>query len=258
MGREGFFDEVMRFLDHHVKGLPLEEAPTHLDPTIAAQSNDGTWRSEEQWPPVDTQTLEGSLLSGTYEDDGRNRGSADSGFGPGGAASVQPLQGHGTWTFSPPLEHEAHIGGIPKATIDVTPVVPRTNVVVNLYDVAPDGRATLISRGAALTDAAGPKGVLLWPTDWIFEPGHRIGVLVSGANQEAFTHVPTRTTVTVDGGSVSLPFLGFDRVSDLQGEPAPRLEAYLARASFNVAAATIEGRTNPDFALPPPLQQRAA
>jgi len=254
MGREGFFDEVMRFLDHHVKGLPLEAAPTHLDPTIAAQGSDGTWRSEEQWPPVDAQTLEGSLLSGTYEDDGRNRGSADTSFGPGGAASVQPLQGHGTWTFSPPLEHEAHIGGIPKATIDVTPAAPRSNVVVNLYDVDPDGSATLISRGAALTDAAGPKDVLLWPTDWIFEPGHRIGVLVSGANQDAFTHVPTRTTVTVDGGAVHLPFLSFERVGDLEGEPAPRLETYLTRAPFNVAAATITERTNADFALPPPME----
>jgi hypothetical protein len=248
----------MRFLDHHVKGLPLSEAPTHLDPTIAAQANDGTWRSEEQWPPADAQTLEGSLLPGTYEDDGRNQGSADSGFGPGGAgASVQATRGHGTWTFSPPLQHEAHIGGIPEATINVTPVAPRTNVVVNLYDVDVEGNATLISRGAALADAAGPKDVQLWPTDWIFEPGHRIGVLVSGANSEAFTHVPTRTTVSVLGGKVMLPFLTLERVSDLQGDPAPRLESYLERAPFAVAPATIESRTNPEFALPGPLQKSA-
>jgi predicted acyl esterase len=257
MGRRGFFDEVMRFLDHHVKGLPLEQAPTHLDPTIAAQANDGTWRSEEQWPPSDARTLEAPLLSGTYEDDGRNEGSADTGFGPGGSGeSVQPLRGHGTWTFSPPLQHEAHIGGIPRATVNVTPVVPRTNVVVNLYDVAPDGSATQISRGAALTDAAGPKDVLLWPTDWIFEAGHRIGVLVSGANQEAFVHVPTRTTVTVNGGTVRLPFLTYERVSDLQGDPAPRLETYLDRAPFDVETATVDSRTNPAFALPPPLKPK--
>lgn len=258
MGREGFFDAVMRFFDHHVKGVPLEEAPTHLDPAIAAQGSNGTWREEEQWPPADAQTLDGGLLSGTYEDDGRNRGSADTGFGPGGAASVQPLQGHGTWTFSPALEHAAHLGGIPRAAVDVSPVVPRTNVVVNLYDVAPDGAATLISRGAALTDAAGLKDVLLWPTDWIFEPGHRVGVLVSGANQEAFTHVPTRTSVTVNGGAVHLPFLRYERVSDLEGDPAPRLETYLTRAPFNVAAATIDSRTNAEFTLPPPMEPKPA
>jgi hypothetical protein len=129
---------------------------------------------------------------------------------------------------------------------------------VNLYDVDPEGKATLISRGAALTDAAGPKDVLLWPTDWIFEPGHRIGVLVSGANQDAYTHVPTRTTVAVGGGTVRLPFLSFERVSDLQGAPAPRLETYLIRAPFNVAAATIDSRTNPAFALPPPMEERPA
>jgi predicted acyl esterase len=252
MGREGFFDAVMRFYDHHLKGV----TPTVLDPVIAAQGSDGTWRSEEQWPPADAQDIGASLLSGTYEDDGRNQGSADPVFGPGGVADVQPTRGHGTWTFSPPLEHAAHLGGIPRATIQVSPTAPRTNVVVNVYDVDPDGRATLLTRGAGLTDAAGPKDVVLWPTDWTFEPGHRVGVLVSGANQEAFVHVPTRTTVTVNGGTVHLPFLRYRRVSDLQGEPAPRLEAYQAQAPFSVPPATISSRTNPAFTLPPPLEQR--
>jgi predicted acyl esterase len=252
MGREGFFDEVMRFLDHHLKDVPLDDA--HPDPAIAAQSNDGTWRSEETWPPADAETLAGPLLSGSYEDDGRNVGSADTGFGPGGLARVQPLTGHGTWTFSPPLEHRAHLGGIPTATVDVTPAAPRSNVVVNVYDVDPAGATTLITRGATLVDAAGEHEVTLWPTDWVFEPGHRVGVLVSGANQDAYTHIPTRTTVTVNGGAIALPFLAVERSADLEGEPAPRLETYLERAPFTVAAATIDERTNPDFPLPPPLR----
>ncbi|HEX9890436.1 MAG TPA: CocE/NonD family hydrolase, partial [Actinomycetota bacterium] len=74
MGREGFFDEVMRFFDHHVKGLPLEDAPTNLDPVIAAQSSDGRWREETAFPPADAVTYESALLAGTYEDDARNEG----------------------------------------------------------------------------------------------------------------------------------------------------------------------------------------
>lgn len=254
MGREGWFDEVMRFYDHYLKDVPLEDAPTHLDPVIAAQGSDGIWRSEEEWPPADAETITGELLPGTYEDDGRNIGSADSGYGPGGLFTFQSLTGHGSWTFSPPLGHRAHLGGIPVARIDVTPAAPRTNLVVNVYDVSPDGAATMITRGAAMVDAAGTKEIRLWPTDWRFEPGHRVGVLVSGANQESYVHVSTRTTVTVDGGEIDLPFLRLERTSDLEGDIAPRLETYLQRAPFDVAPGTIEERTNDAFPLPDPQE----
>ena len=57
---------------------------------------------------------------------------------------------------------------------------------MNIYDIAPDGGATMISRDAALMDAASEKEVFMYPTDWKFEPGHRVGLLVSRANAEAY------------------------------------------------------------------------
>lgn len=254
MGREGFFDEVMRFFDHYVKGVPLDEAPTHLDPVIAAQGSDGAWREEAAFPPADAVIHKSDLLPGTYEDDNRNRGSNDSAAGPGGGVSFQATTGHGTWTFSPPLDHEAMVTGIPWATVDVAPVAPRTNLAVNVYDVAPDGRATMITRGAAMVDRAWEKGVKLFPTDWTFEPGHRIGVLVSGANVEAYVHTPTETTVAVGGGEVHLPFLRYCRDDALPGEPAPRLESYRSNAPFTVDSGTIADRTDTAFELPPPME----
>src|SRR3954471_5707128 len=41
MGRAGWFDEVMRFYDQYVKGVP----PTVQDPPVAVETSDGTWRS---------------------------------------------------------------------------------------------------------------------------------------------------------------------------------------------------------------------
>ncbi|MGH2731002.1 MAG: CocE/NonD family hydrolase, partial [Actinomycetota bacterium] len=70
MGRTGFFDEVMRFFDRYVKGLPASKAPTQRDPVIAAQSSDGRWREEAQWPPRDAEVLRAPVLEGSYEDDG--------------------------------------------------------------------------------------------------------------------------------------------------------------------------------------------
>ena len=245
IGREGFFDEVMAFYDEHLKGIRGTGQPT---PTVAAQGSDGTWRAESSFPPADARTYQASLLPGSYSDDGRNRGSRAS--GPGGLVSFQPLYGHGSWTFSPPLRTAQQLTGIPTATIDIKSAVPRTNVVVNVYDVAPDGSATMLTRGAAMTDTFGPKQVRLWPTDWTLEPGHRVGVLVSGANQEAFTHVPTNSTVTLTGGTIDLPFLPAPRPSNLAGEPSPRLESYKTTAPFTVAEATISSRTAEDFNAP--------
>ena len=254
MGRPGFFDEVMRFYDQHLKGI----VPTVVDPVIAAQGSDGTWRNEAAFPPVDAVSLQSSLLSGSYVDDGRNEGSNDSVFGPGGTG-VNPggaKLGDGTWTVSPPLAHEAHIAGIPTARVQVTPQAPRTNLVVNVYDIDGAGKATLISRGAGLVDDAATKSLTLWPTDWTFEPGHRVGVLVTGANAEAYTHVPTQTRATVVGGSIDLPFLTFERTSDLVGASAPRLESYRRDAPFAVPSGTLTARVNPGFRLPPPMVPR--
>jgi uncharacterized protein len=244
-GRDGWFDEVLRFYDEHLKGAgPL----TADDPVVAAQGSDGTWRAETAFPPADASPLRTSLRSGAYPDDAGNRGAGVT--GPGGLISRSNAYGRGVWTFSPPLDRRTQLVGIPTAVVDVVPQLPRTNVVVNVYDVAPDGSATMMTRGAALADAAGSKPVRLWPTDWTLEQGHRIGVLVSGANTEAYTHVPTGTTVTVTGGTIDLPFLPEPRESDLAGETSPRLTSYRANAPFTVDAATIEGSTNPDFAIP--------
>jgi predicted acyl esterase len=251
MGRTGFFDEVMRFFDRYVKGLPASKAPTQRDPVIAAQGSDGRWREETQWPPTDAEVLRAPVLEGSYEDDGTNTGANDTAAGPGGSpARLESQTGFGSWTFSKPLPYAAHMLGTPTATIDVTPTVLRSNLVVNIYDVAPNGDATMISRGAGLVDTAGEKEVLMYPTDWIYEPGHRIGLLVSGSNAEAYVHLPTHSSVTVNGGVVRLPFLGRARDRYIQGAIAPRLEQWRATAPFTVDEATIEDRTNPKFGAP--------
>jgi hypothetical protein len=246
MGREGFFDEVMRFYDEHLKDI----APEVADPDVLAQDSNGKWRTEPTWPPRDVTVLRPQLKAGSYADDGNNTGSATSGPG-GGPLVLDETTGAGAWTFSPPLVAAAQVAGEPTALVKLGgTVVPQTNVVVNVYDVAPDGKATMITRGAGLASAAGDKPIELWPTDWTFAKGNRIGLLVSGANAEAYTHVPTNTTVTVEGGSVSLPFLPAPRVSNAAGLPAVRLGTYKTQAPFAVAAATIAERTDPAFPLP--------
>ena len=57
MGREGWFDEVMRFYDRFLKGA----TPSVTDPQFAVQTNDGRWRAEDQWPPADAVNYTSNL-----------------------------------------------------------------------------------------------------------------------------------------------------------------------------------------------------
>ena len=247
MGRDGFFAEVMRFYDQHLKG----RAPAVKDPVVAAQGSDGRWTAETAWPARDARSLTAPLKGGSYVDDARNVGSNDSAAGPGGSGSLGGKKtGAGAWTFSPPLPRSARMAGVPSAAVQLAPLAPRTNVAVNVYDVAPDGRATMVTRGAATADAAGVERVQLFPTDWSFAKGHRVGVLVSGANAEAYVHVPTQTTVAVAGGTVSLPWLTAKRRTPTAGTLAPRLERYLEAAPIQVDPALFAERTERRFALP--------
>jgi predicted acyl esterase len=242
MGRPGWFDEVMRWFDHYVKGDTAADPGS--DPPVEVQTSDGTWRAEQAWPPADTAPLTATLKPGTYRDDATNNGSQD--------GALTSTSGQGAWTFSPPLAHDAHLAGLPRVHVELTGIlVPDTNLVADLYDVAPDATATLISRNGRLVAKNGAYDLALYGQDWRFAAGHRVGVLITGANAEWWLHAPTLQTVTVKAGSVALPWLARTRTSDLAGGRAVRLDEYLAAAPFTVPAATIAAGTAPGFALPP-------
>ena len=239
VGRGGFSEEVVRFLDHHLK-----DGPALTEPPVTVQAADGRYRAEADWPPADSTLRTGVLRAGSYADDGGN-----SGEGSGG--------GQGLWSISAPLPHPAHLAGEPQVELQVDGP-PRSNLVVNVYDIAPDGKATLISRGAMLlrqgAQAAKPE---MYGQDWPFQAGHRVGVLVSGANSDWWVHVPTNSTVNVASGTIRLPFLDRERVHYLDGGATPRLRGFLESAPFTVTAETIAA-SQAGFDLPgkltPPAQ----
>ncbi len=234
-GRTQFIAEANRFLDHWLKG-----ARATGDPTVEVQDGDGRWRAEKSWPPVDTRTYLTSLAAGSYVDDNSNEGS-------GGTAGV------GVWSISQKLTKTLHYAGEARVTATVNAVVPRANLVANTYDIAPDGKAVLLGRAAALLRGTGVQTatLALYGQDWVLPAGHRIGVLVSGANAEWYTHVPTQQAVSVTSSSVTLPFLSTPRKAFLKdGESTPRLDAWRGRAgTITVSASTIAAAQR-TFALP--------
>ncbi len=240
-GRSGFVKELMRFLDHYVKGVPLHKAPVHKDPAVAVQDNFGRYRAEKRWPPSDSRTLWSRLNGGSYTDNATNSGT--------GAAA-----GNGIWTFSQPLRNDAWMSGEPQLDVTVETVLPRANLVGDLYDVAPNGEATIVSRGALLLREIGDQHVTfeMYGQDWVFGKGHRIGVLVTGANADWWVHLPTGSDVSVVSAEIGMPFLRNRRTDFLDGGSTPRLEMHKRSAVVSVEPSTIQASMKP-FKVPPPL-----
>jgi predicted acyl esterase len=236
MGRAGWFDEVVRFYDRFLKS----ETPAIEDPMVAVQTNDGRWRAEQAWPPADATPYTSALRPGSYTDDGT-------------ASSTGSSATTGVWTISPPLPYDAHLVGSGRAVVDVSTTLPRANLVVDVYDLDENGRGPLITRQGHLIRSSGPITLDLWSADWKLAPGHRIAIRVTDANTDWWLHAPTKQTVTVHGGSISLPFLGTALTATIDGQPGTQLPSYLAR-TVTVPASTLNSSTSQDFNLPPRMK----
>ena len=132
----------------------------------------------------------------------------------------------------------------------MTTTLPNANLVLDVYDLDASGTGPLITRQGHLIRKSGTIDLDLWSADWKIPAGHRIGVKVADANGDWWVHVPTKQTVTVSGGSFSLPFLPAARdTGTIQGDPGTQLAGYLSE-TVTVPQATIDSSTAPGFATP--------
>ena len=237
-GRSIFVEELMRFFDEHLKGIE----PAVEDPTVAVQDNLGRYRAEASWPPADMRLFTTELKAGTISESGSGSG-------------LRPTAGQGIWSVSQELPNDAWFAGEPVITAGIDALVPNANLAANVYDISPEGEATMISRGVSLLRGTGQRSVsfTLYGQDWLIPAGHRIGVLISSANTDVFTHVATRQTVTVRHAKIALPFLTFDRDVFLDGGSTPRLEAYLPQATSTPLDESQLAAAEVGFTLPPKL-----
>ena len=73
----------------------------------------------------------------------------------------------------PPEPSPIRISGTPRITVtarahhtDPNPLVQNTPIAVDLYDVAPSGRATLITQNVSMLERGRPGSVSTPPTGW--------------------------------------------------------------------------------------------
>ncbi|WP_067470608.1 CocE/NonD family hydrolase [Nocardia amamiensis] len=192
-GTPHFDTELLAFFDKHVAGRDVEIP----GPRITVGQFDGRWRAETAWPPADAQRVPVELRPGRYTDRG-----------------LVPGPDRELWSVSAPLAQEQHLSGIPTATLRLSGPATAT-VAVELYDIAPDLHATVITRGIA--PVADTAEIRLLAQDWPIPAGHRIGVRVTDVVDDVWSHSPAFAPVTVAAASVELPLLTGTRRPDLPG-----------------------------------------
>jgi putative CocE/NonD family hydrolase len=236
MGRAGFFDEVMRFYDRFLKGI----RPAVHDPAFAIEDNTGAWRAQPTWPMPSSYTV-ARLPDGEYVDDGvastlaAPAAPADQQWDmehftdpvPPAARGLAPLAAgdtHSYFSWSTPTTSRLRITATPRITLNAS---APGNVMVRLWDVAPDGTAVMFDENVALIERAGRIAFDLKSTDWTFEVGHQLGVQLGTIGSGSWRDTPSGNTITVTRARLSLALQNPRSDVPTQGDRSPFLDTYL-------------------------------
>ncbi|MFT5222145.1 MAG: putative acyl esterase [Glaciecola sp.] len=235
VGREGFLDESFRFMDEHVRGV----TPAVADPAISVQSGgpDGEWRSEAQWPPADAETWTMTLNTGSYLDEPE-------------ATSGGPTSGSGIWSTTPELPYDVHLAGETVLHLQANTTVPGAHLVVRMYDLDESGAGVLATRSAYALGGPGEDSasIALYPQDWVFEAGHRIGLYISASEDGWYHPGTTNTTVEITDVQLDLPLLTLERGDDtyLEGDTSNASVSFPIQLDQSMAQdAEVEGAIPP-------------
>ncbi|SNT60735.1 hypothetical protein SAMN05421812_112177 [Asanoa hainanensis] len=249
-GRAGFFDEVMRFYDRYLKGVK----PAVKDPAYAIEDNTGAWRTESTWPPR-SSSVEARLEDGQYVDDGiastlalasdDQRWDMEHYVDPaplaarGVAPSVAAGDTHSYFSWSTPVTSRVRITATPRLTLNASAT---GNVMVRLWDVAPDGTSVMFDENVALIERAGKVAFDLKSTDWTFEVGHQLGVQLGTIGSGSWRDTPSGNTIDVTRARLSLDLQNPRFDAPTQGDRSPFLDTYLrqfTRTLTGVGAGTF-------------------
>ncbi|MET0492662.1 MAG: CocE/NonD family hydrolase [Actinoplanes sp.] len=231
-GRAGFFDEVMRLYDRYLKG----DKPEVRDPAFAIEDNTGAWRAQPTWPKPTTYTT-AKLRDGQYVDDGAASAlAAPTGQqwdmehakdpAPPAASRLAPAADdtHSYSSWSTPATSRVRITATPRITLQAGAA---GNVMVRLWDVAPDGTATMFDENVALIAQAGRVAFDLKSTDWTFETGHQLRVQIGTIGSGSWLDTPSGDTIQVTRARLSLALQNPQADVPTQGDRSPFLDTYL-------------------------------
>jgi X-Pro dipeptidyl-peptidase len=237
--KKSFYAYAHRFLDHYLLG---KENGAELLPRVIVEDNLHKYRAETAWPPANaTATVislgaDGKLVLG-------NATAAKAGslsYADDGTGSIDPkLDGVDHLTFaSDALAAPLHLAGVPRIHLTASTATPDLQLDVLLYDQAPGGAQTLVTRGfldgrhrASLdhgtdvpTNTPTAFEWILHPNDHRVDAGHKL-VLYVKSTDDYVVRSPYRSSVTLSLGAdkawLDLPVVGDAGLAYADDAPAP-------------------------------------
>ncbi|MFC7344043.1 Xaa-Pro dipeptidyl-peptidase [Saccharopolyspora griseoalba] len=187
----------------------LHDVPNGVEdePRATVQREDGSWVEEPEWPAPGARSVELRPTAG-----GRQRG----GLAARGAGepvvegltddarrlardlAAAPSSPNRLAYFTSPLAEPSRVSGEVRAELALRFDRPAANVTALLVDQAPDGGVSVVTRG--WTDPQNREAVdrtvpiepgedyritvRMQPDDYVFEPGHRLGLVVLSSDHE--------------------------------------------------------------------------
>jgi X-Pro dipeptidyl-peptidase len=231
--KKAFYEYAHRFLDHYALGL---DNGAELLPKVVIEDNAGKFRAEPAWPPVANVTTT-TLYPATGWALADAAGSGTLTYHDDGTGSVEPpLLGVDHLAFvGKPLAAPMHVAGVPRIHLQVATNMPDTQLDVLVWDRAPDGSQTLLTRGyldarhrSSLDHGVDmPAGQAvditfdLHPNDHVVPAGHQV-VLVVKSTDDYVVRSPYRATNTVTLGASTALELPVESVAPgADNAPAP-------------------------------------
>lgn len=194
---EAYHEAVHRWLDHHMLG---RENGALLMPNVTLQDNRGQYHTLPEWPVRGGGSLllhfgEGKLLTEAPAD--ATQAYRDAPFAMEEVRQKLPVQGSFLRFETEPLATPLHISGAPRVELVASSTARDTQFAVLLYDVAPDGTETFLTRGyldARHRDglekgedlAPGQEALFAWDLhsrDHHLAEGHRLALVVGSTDK---------------------------------------------------------------------------
>jgi predicted acyl esterase len=112
-----------------------------------------------------------------------------------------------TWTV--PVDRAFTLLGMPRLSFGFATTAPDLELNSRLWDIAPDGTETLVTRGAYRAVSPQPLGdhadYELFGNAWRFAPGHRLRLEITQSDATYLRPDNFPSSATVDGVRLVLP-----------------------------------------------------
>lgn len=136
--------------------------------------------------------------------------------------------------WSKALKKAVRVTGTPRISLTAE---GEGNVMLKLYDVAPDGKAVMFDEQVSLL-RTGKLSVDLKATDWTLAAGHVLAVEIGSVQTGSWRDTPSGETIRVEGARLGLAL--DDPADDVAtaGARSPYLDTYLRQYTVPLPAGT--------------------